>query len=321
MTTILESGDFRYEVKMDWAKLPEGWSFHEVADVAVDSKDRVYVFSRGKHPLIVFDREGNFLSSWGEGVFKRPHGVTVGPDETLYCADDGDHTVRKCTLDGKILMTLGTPDQPAPAWSGHPFNRPTKVAVDPKTGEFYVTDGYGNSRVHKYSPDGKLLFSWGQPGTEPGEFNIVHTVCLDREGLVYIADRENDRVQIFDPKGKYITQWNNMHRACGLYITGGRRELVYVGELATAVPVNKGMPKIGSCISIFNTKGKRLARLGDVLPGEAPNQFISAHSLTVDVHGDIYVGEVSWTAMGSKLSPPRELRSLRKLIKVKAAGK
>jgi hypothetical protein len=321
MTTILESGDFRYEVKMDWAKLPEGWSFHEVADVAVDSKDRVYVFSRGKHPLIVFDREGNFLSSWGEGVFKRPHGVTVGPDETLYCADDGDHTVRKCTLDGKILMTLGTPDQPAPAWSGHPFNRPTKVAVDPKTGEFYVTDGYGNSRVHKYSPDGKLLFSWGQPGTEPGEFNIVHTVCLDKEGLVYVADRENDRVQIFDPKGKYITQWNNMHRACGLYITGGRRELVYVGELATAVPVNKGMPKIGSCISIFNTKGKRLARLGDVLPGEAPNQFISAHSLTVDVHGDIYVGEVSWTAMGSKLSPPRELRSLRKLIKVKAAGK
>ena len=321
MTTILESGDFKYEVKMDWAKLPEGWSFHEVADVAVDSKDRVYVFSRGKHPLIVFDREGNFLSSWGEGVFKRPHGVTVGPDETLYCADDGDHTVRKCTLDGKILMTLGTPDQPAPAWSGHPFNRPTKVAVDPKTGEFYVTDGYGNSRVHKYSPDGKLLFSWGQPGTEPGEFNIVHTVCLDKEGLVYVADRENDRVQIFDPKGKYITQWNNMHRACGLYITGGRRELVYVGELATAVPVNKGMPKIGSCISIFNTKGKRLARLGDVLPGEAPNQFISAHSLTVDVHGDIYVGEVSWTAMGSKLSPPRELRSLRKLIKVKAAGK
>ena len=319
MTTILESGDFRYEVNMDWAKLPEGWSFHEVADVAVDSKDRVYVFSRGKHPLIVFDREGNFLYSWGEGVFKRPHGVTVGPDETLYCADDGDHTVRKCTLDGKVLMTLGTPDKPAPAWSGHPFNRPTKVAVDPKTGEFYVTDGYGNSRVHKYSPDGKLLFSWGQPGTEPGEFNIVHTVCLDKEGFVYVADRENDRVQIFDPKGKYITQWNNMHRACGLYITGGRRQLVYIGELATAVPVNKGMPKIGSCISIFSTKGKRLARLGDLLPGEEPNQFISAHSLAVDVHGDIYVGEVSWTAMGSKLSPPRELRSLRKLIKVKTA--
>jgi len=316
MTTILESGDFRYEVNMDWAKLPEGWTFHEVADVAVDSKDRVYVFSRGKHPLIVFDREGNFLYSWGEGVFKRPHGVTVGPDETLYCADDGDHTVRKCTLDGKVLMTLGTPDQPAPAWSGRPFNRPTKVAVDPKTGEFYVTDGYGNSRVHKYSPDGKLLFSWGQPGTEPGEFNIVHTVCLDKEGLVYVADRENDRVQIFDPKGKYITQWNNMHRACGLYITGGRRQLVYIGELATAVPVNKGMPKIGSCISIFSTKGKRLARLGDLLPGEEPNQFISAHSLAVDAHGDIYVGEVSWTAMGSKLSPPRELRSLRKLIKV-----
>jgi hypothetical protein len=316
MTTMLQSGGFTYEVNMDWAKLPEGWTFHEVSDVTVDSKDRVYVFTRGKHPLIVFDREGNFLYSWGEGIFKRPHGVTIGPDDTLYCVDEGEHTVRKYTMDGgKLLMTLGTPGQPAPAWSGIPFNRPTKVAFDPKTGEFYVTDGYGNSRVHKYSPDGKLLFSWGQPGTGPGEFNIVHTVCTDRDGLVYIADRENDRIQIFDPKGKYITQWNNMHRACGLYIGGDPKEMVYVGELATYQPVNRGIPNVGSCISIYDLAGKRLARLGDSQPGEAPNQFISAHSLAVDSRGDIYVGEVSWQAMGRLLTPPRELRSLRKLVK------
>ena len=95
MKTILGKGNFTYEVALDWAKLPEGWTFHEVADVAVDSLDRVYVFNRGKHPMIVFDREGNFLSSWGEDIFKRPHGVTVDADDMLYCVDDGDHTVRR----------------------------------------------------------------------------------------------------------------------------------------------------------------------------------------------------------------------------------
>lgn len=315
MTTKLGNGDFTYEVIINWAKLPEGWSFHEVSDVAVDSQDRIYVFARGEHPMIVFDREGNFLSSWGEGAFKRPHGVTVGLDDTLYCVDDGDHTVRKYTLDGQILMTLGTPGQAAPFQSGHPFNRPTKVALDPKTGEFYVSDGYGNSRVHKYSPDGKLLFSWGGSGTDPGEFNTVHSICTDREGFVYVADRENHRLQIFDPSGKYITQWNNIHRPCGLHISSDEKELLYVGELAPRLPVNKYIPNVGARVSIYNLGGKRLARIGDIRPGLAPNQFVSPHSVAADSRGDLYIGEVSWTALGSKLSPPRELRSFRKLVK------
>ena len=315
MTTMLEDGEYAYEIDLDWAKLPEGWSFHEVADVAVDSRDRVYVFNRGKHPMIVFDREGNFLSSWGEDIFQRAHGVTIDSDDMLYCVDDGDHTVRKCTTDGKVLMTLGTPGRAAPFQSGRPFNRPTKVALVPKTGQFYVSDGYGNSRVHKYSPDGELLFSWGGPGTDPGEFNIVHTVCTDKEGLVYITDRENHRVQIFNPRGEYLTQWNNMHRPCGICIHGEKEQVVYIGELATQLSVNKDIPNLGSRISIYDLEGRRLARLGEPLPGEAPNQFIAPHSLAVDSRGDIYVGEVSWAAMGRKLSPPRELRSFRKLVR------
>ena len=150
----------------------------------------------------------------GEDLFTRAHGVTIGPDGTLYCVDDGDHSIRKCTPDGEVLMTIGTPGEPAPARSGQPFNRPTKVAFDPKTDELYISDGYGNARVHKFSPDGKHLFSWGEYGTDPGQFNLVHSVCTDSNGVVYIADRESHRVQIFDGEGHYLDQWNNLHRPC-----------------------------------------------------------------------------------------------------------
>jgi len=311
MATILGSGKFTYEVDVDWAKLPAGWSFREVPDVAVDADDNVYAFNRGDHPMIVFDREGNFLKSWGEDVFKRAHGVTLGPDGNLWCADDGDHTVRKCTLDGEVLVTMGTPDQPAPYQSGDPFNRPTKVAFDPQGG-MYISDGYGNAKVHRYSADGKYLFSWGDYGNDPGEFNLVHSVCTDKEGHVYVADRENHRVQVFDPDGKYLTQWNNMHRPCGLHIEG---DLCYVGELPSQQPVNADYPNLGSRIAIYDLEGNLLARLGNILPGEEPDQFLAPHGITVDSQGDIYLGEVSWTAKGSKLDPPREVRSFRKLVK------
>ena len=111
MATTMGQGQFRYEVAGDWGKLPDGWELNDVAAVAVDKKDQVYVFNRGAHPMIVFDREGNFLRSWGEGLFKRAHGVHIGPDEHLYCTDDGDHTVRKCTLEGKVVAHHRHPGQ------------------------------------------------------------------------------------------------------------------------------------------------------------------------------------------------------------------
>ena len=216
MAVILGSGEHRYKVIENWAKLPDGWEFKDVGAVAVDSKDQVYVFNRGEHPMMVFDREGNFLRSWGEGQYPRAHGLHIDVDDTLYLTDDGAHVVRKCTTDGKVLLELGTPGKPTPYMSGTPFHRCTHTALSPK-GEIYVSDGYGNSKVHKYSPDGKLLMSWGEPGTDPGQFNIVHNIVTDAEGWVYVADRENHRVQVFDGNGKYEAQWNNMHRPCGLY--------------------------------------------------------------------------------------------------------
>jgi hypothetical protein len=316
MVTI-GGGEHVYEVVDDWARLPAGWSFLEVAGVGVDRDDRVYVFSRGAHPVIVFDRDGRFLSSWGEGVFARPHAVTMGSDDTIYLADDGDHTIRQCSLDGRVLRTIGVPGRPAPKHSGRPFNRCTHVAVA-RDGCPYVSDGYGNSRIHKFSPDGDLLFSWGEPGTDAGQFNLPHNICVDSQGLLYVADRENHRIQVFDPEGRFVTQWNNLYRPCGLYIDrrDSTRETVYVGELCPSLPVSEGVANLGARVGIYTTKNRLLARLGDRFPGSKPGQFVAPHAIAMDSRGDLYVGEVSWTIRGRNLDPPRELRSLQKLARV-----
>ncbi|HEX4986639.1 MAG TPA: peptidyl-alpha-hydroxyglycine alpha-amidating lyase family protein [Burkholderiales bacterium] len=320
MSDIVGSGNYRYKVIQDWAKLPDGWTFTDVAAVAVDRKDRVYVFNRGAHPMIVFDRDGNFLRSWGEGVFHRAHGLHIGPDESLYCTDDGDHSVRKCTLEGKVLLTIGIPGKPSPYMSGEPFHRCTHTALSPR-GDIYVSDGYGNAQVHKYSPDGKRIKTWGQPGTGPGEFNIPHNLCCDHEGWVYVADRENHRVQVFDGDGSYETEWHNLHRPCGMVMETGRDPLCYIGEIGPTMPVNRQVPNIGPRISIVDSEGGLVARFGAAHAGhDRPDQFVAPHGMAVDSRGDIYVGEVSFTAWSQIFpdrQPPQGLNTLRKLVRVK----
>jgi hypothetical protein len=212
-------------------------------------------------------------------------------------------------------MTIGVPGKPAPPHSGQPFNRCTHVAVDPKTGDLYVSDGYSNSSVHKYSPDGKLLFSWGSPGTDPGEFNVPHNIVTDKDGYVYVADRENHRVQIFDANGRYETQWNNLHRPCALFAS--RDNHVYIGELGWGMTVNKEVPNIGPRISVMTTGGDRVARIGHLGVGLEVGQFMAPHGIFVDSRENIYVGEVAWTQMRVMRQEPSEsVRSLQKLVKV-----
>ena len=317
MGTILGEGAHRYEVVENWGKLPPGLRYSEVAAVGVDSKDNVYVFARGQNPMIVFDREGNFLRTWGQGLFTRAHGLHIGTDDTLYCTDDGDHTVRHMTTDGKMLMEIGIPGKPAEYMRGEPFHRCTHAALSPG-GDIYVSDGYGNARVHKYSPDGKLLFSWGEPGTNPGEFNIVHNICCDDDGWVYVADRENHRIQVFNGQGKYETQWNNMHRPCGLCMTRGKNAIAYIGESGPSMSVNVNSPGIGPRVSLWTLEGKRIAQVGDATRTK-PSQFTSPHGVAVDSRGDIYVGEVARTAMKNKGTPvpdDQDITSLQKLVKV-----
>jgi hypothetical protein len=275
MPVVLGAGDYRYEVHDSWAKLPPGREFNaDVAAVGVDARDQVYAFNRGRHPMVVFDRDGNFLRSWGEGLFHRAHGVHVAPDETLWLTDDGDHTVRHCTLDGKVMATIGIPNAPRPYMSGEPFHRCTHTALSPE-GDLYVSDGYGNARVHKFSPDGRPLLSWGEPGTDPGQFNIPHNICCDADGWVYVADRENHRIQVFDGRGRFETQWHDMHRPSGLHLERGREGRFYVGEIGGALPVNYDVPNIGPRIAIYSHAGQRLARLGAGIAGLEPGRFVS----------------------------------------------
>jgi DNA-binding beta-propeller fold protein YncE len=246
---------------------------------------------------MVFDRQGNFLTSWGKGLFKRAHGSGVGPDGSIWCTDDKNHTVRKFTPEGKVLMTLGNEDKPSDTgyvqewfdffWSlttitkgGPPFNRPTGVAIT-DSGTIYVADGYGNARVHKFSADGKHLLSWGEPGYKPGEFRLPHDVWVDKQERVWIPDRENSRIQIFDSQGKFLDQWEDLIRPTDLHIEG--EGVVYVSELCLRM-------------SIFSPTGKLLARWG-TKAGDSMEKalFWAPHTIALDSKGDIYVGDVAFT--------------------------
>ena len=263
--------------------------------------------------MLVFNRDGSFLCSWGEDVFS-PHGILITPDSIAYCADDKDHTVRKCTLDGKVLMTLGTKDQASDTgydgkdWhsikrGGPPFNRPTNLALSP-TGEMYVSDGYGNARVHKFTPDGKLLFSWGEPGNGPGQFGIVHSVRTDKKGTVYIADRENYRIQVFTPEGKFITQWTNMQKPQGFYM--GPDGYLYTTEKPVKRPDGKPPGFLPPRVSIWNTVASSWPDgEGKIFRDRATS---SRHTVSGVMHrGDLYIGELSVDRLRG--DTPRAIRS------------
>jgi DNA-binding beta-propeller fold protein YncE len=317
--TQMVSRQHAYRADLGWAKLPPNWRIGDVGGVGVDSQDRVYVFNRSEHPMLVFDAEGNFLRSWGEQLFTHPHGVHVGPDDFIYCTDDGDHTVRKCTLGGEVVLEIGVPGQFSVAMSGLPFNRCTHTALSPE-GCIYVSDGYGNAHIHKYSPEGKWLLSWGGVGSAPGQFRTPHNICCDSDGWVYVADRENHRIQVFDGDGKMEAQWYGFHRPCALCMRCSGDAALYVGEVAPALPTNLQSAEKGPRITVLNLSGEPLARIGERGPGMGIDQFMAPHGMAVSSRGDIYVGEVSraaWAQFYPGEHPPDELRSLRKLLNLR----
>jgi len=314
-----------YEVVEGWEQLPPGYQHRDVAGVAVDAEDRVFLICRGDHPIIVYDHRGRFLGSWGEGEFTyRTHGITVGPDNMLYCTDDGNHTVRKFTPDGKLLMTLGTMNSPSDTGydgkdsatvtrAAGPFNRPTNIAVGPK-GDLYVSDGYGNCRVHRFSPSGELKQSWGVSGTGPGQFHLPHGIAVATDGRVFVCDRENDRIQIFSPDGEYLGEWTDTQRPTHLVFDAQGR--AYVSELwwhqgQTSQRHGPIQDARYGRVSVYDKDGRVLARWGSA-EACAPGSFAAPHGLAVDSSRAIYVSEVTWTFAVSRGHVPEACHTFQK---------
>jgi DNA-binding beta-propeller fold protein YncE len=298
--------ELRFEVLADWERLPADWTHLDCVGVGVDSADRVFLLTRDQPRTIVYGRDGEFLRSFGEDLFSpRTHGLTVGPADEIYVVDEGNHCVFKFSPDGDLLQTIGTPGTPSDTGydgtlpsikGGPPFNRPTNLAVA-ADGDLYISDGYGNCKVHRFTPAGELVESWGAPGTGEGEFNLPHGIAIDASGNVLVADRENDRVQIFDAAGRFLEIWDDVQRPTNIAIDPEGR--IYVSELwwqpgdvsQTGGEIPDDRP---GRVSIFDGERRLLARWGGS-DRTAWGNFVAPHDIAVDSRGDIYVAEVTNT--------------------------
>ncbi len=313
-----------YEPVAGWAKIPHGVWLREATSVAVDSNDLVYVFNRGNFPIIVFDSDGNVVDKWGnddpEGAvriisdpygnkiqfwdtwFNRAHGIACDQDDNLWLVDDVGNQIFKYTRSGELLMTIGS-GEASPRQSGEMFNRPTDVAISPVNGDIFISDGYGNSRVHRLDAKGNHIMSWGEPGTDDGKFNLPHNIAMLDDDLVIVCDRESHRVQVFTVDGEFVRQWQ-VHKACAVHVQGkGANATVYVGEQGPA-PVQRGVANIGNRVSIYDWQGNMLDRFGNPHFGQEPDQFLWPHGIAVDSRGDVYIAEVSYVEWGRHQVPP-----------------
>jgi len=236
------------------------------------------VFQRKDSPVMVFDRDGTYLGCWGIGAFADPHGIYIA-DDVVYLTDRADSICLIYTLDGKPLQVLGKrgehsdtgcerPGDLVPRAAG-PFNYPTEMVPAP-SGDLYVSDGYRNARVHRFAADGRLLMSWGEPGkAAPNQFHLPHSLVVDEDGIIYLCDRENSRIQVFSADGKFITMWTDMRRP--LDISMDRDGILYISEGA--------VDELSGRVSLMDKQGNVVARWDS----------LSAHGSWVDAHGDIYL--------------------------------
>src|ERR1700683_3562241 len=262
-----------YRVVPNFFKFPKGMVAGEASAVAVNSKGHIFLFQRTKPMLAEYDEKGNFIQSIGDGLFSPPHGLRIDADDNLWTTDDGSHLVLKLDPTGNVLLVLGRINTGAEAnWL---FNKPADVAFA-KNGDIYVADGYGNSRIVKFDRTGNYLKAWGKYGTGPGEFNLPHTVAVDNQGRVYVGDRENQRIQIFDSEGKFIQQWTEFGYPYGLWITPDQHVWMVDGGYDRIVELDQN--------------GKILGAFGE--PGHKPGQMAWGHFMAMGPDKTIYVADV-----------------------------
>ncbi len=268
----------RYEVIQDFFKLPNNERFGLISRVAADANDRIYVFQRRDPPVVVFERDGTYVGAWGAGEIRDPHGLKIVGD-TVYTTDRSDSVCKSFTLDGKVKLTLGTAGVHSDTgctgspWlaerAAGPFNHPTEM-MKHANGDIYVTDGYRNARVHRFTADGVLVKSWGSPGNGPGQFHLPHSIAFDDDGKLYVSDRSNRRIQIFTPDGDFLGTWTGM---------GGPNDISRAkdGTYAIAEQEADGNP---AYVTVRDAQGNVLARKASR----------HVHGIGVDSHGDIYAG-------------------------------
>jgi streptogramin lyase len=268
---VFGSGDYTYEYADGWGKLPAGWSWGVTVGVACDAEDRVYVHTRGDHPLMVFDRDGNFLDSWGEDVIKDAHGINIDADGNVYCVERVTQCMCKFDTSGKYVMRIDTPGTPGEEGS-------TDVAIS-STGELFISDGYENRKVRRYTSDGKEILSWGEDGQGPGQFTLVHSVRIDEEDRVWVCDRSNRRIQIFDTEGGFIREWTDLLQPDTVYLEPNSN-ICYIAEIEGQVRV-------------ATRDGQTLSTWGGGKSSDVPGEFVGGpHGIWVDSHGDVYVGQI-----------------------------
>ena len=262
MAISIGAGDYRYEYWAGWARTPTGTDILSPSGVAVDSQDRVYVFQRQGSPVLVFEKDGQFVESWHRqnGLPADAHHIHVGPDDTVYLVDRDSHMVLVYDTQGELLWSLGTRDEAA---MQEPFNHPADACVAP-SGEIYVADGYGNSSVHRFSADGEYIASFGSPGRGPGQFLVPHSIRVSQDGRVYVADRENHRVQVFTAEGEFLSEWTDFKCPMGVHIDAN--QIVYVTDQ---------IPRI----SLYTLDGELLSR---------GRTFEGMHQVYTDSQGSIY---------------------------------
>ena len=262
-----------YNVMPDFFQVQYAMSVGEASGVALNSHGHIFLFQRAQPMLAEYDEHGIFLRSMGEGLFTHPHGLRIDDDDNLWTTDDGSHLVLKISPAGRVLLVLGR--KGVAAESDWLFNQPTDVAFG-RNGEVYVSDGYGNSRVVKFDREGNFLKAWGKYGTGPGEFNLPHSIVVDKQGDVYVGDRENQRIQIFDAEGNFLEQWTGIGYPYGLFITADQHVWMIDGGYDRIIELDQN--------------GKILGALGE--PGHAPGQFAWGHFMAVGKDGKIYAADV-----------------------------
>jgi len=261
----------------NWTKLPDGWNLGECSGVAVDKSDNVWVFNRGPHPVVEFDRTGRFLKAFAEVPVVSSHGIRVDPEGNVWLIDVAGHKLLEMSPEGQILLFIGGVGNAAgDNESTEAFNRPTNIAFGPN-GVFFVSDGYVNSRVVKFDRNGDFIAKWGSKGKGDGQFDLVHDIVLDKRGRVIVADRNNDRIQVFDQSGRFLAKWDKVGTPWGLdYVAA--EDVVYMAD-----GKNDRVVKV-------NMEGQVLGVLGG--HGKAPGKFDFPHSIAVDSSGAIYVAEI-----------------------------